>query len=244
MQYKTEHICTRCYTSVEVLSEKEGNGYPVYGICDKCVEILKKHWVDQINKKGDEYQKFTFDKFVISKENQKSVEVCRQFAERKLSRFGLWLYSENAGNGKTHLSYAVLKHWLKEVYEPKMDSNNHVPCPFVDTTEPDLLLRIRATYRNDDGEDEKDVLNEFKEAEFMILDDIGKTNANDLSFMQRTIYTIIDYRYLRHKLTIITSNKNGAELQHYLGAYTFDRLRGMSEKVTEIHGESYRGKML
>jgi DNA replication protein DnaC len=199
-------------------------------------------WVKKIDGKGAEYENFTFDKFSVSKDNQKSVEICKQFAYRKLSRFGLWLYSPNAGNGKTHLSFATLKKWLIDSYEPQMDKNKHVPCPYTETTEPDLLLRIRSTYKNNNGEDENDVLDEYKNAEFMILDDLGKTNANDLSFMQRTIYTIIDYRYLRHKLTIVSSNKNGAELQQYLGIYTFDRLRGMSEKITEIFGESQRGK--
>jgi DNA replication protein DnaC len=242
MEYNIESVCPRCYANTTVKSEKEGNGFPVYEICDKCVSILKKHWIEQINNKGEEYKHFTFSDFVTLKDNQKNVEICKKFAERQIPRFGLWLYSPDAGNGKTHLSYATLRHWIENVYEPEMGKNNRIVCPYADVTEPELLLRIRSTYRSNEGEDESDVLDEYKNVEFMILDDIGKTNANDLSFMQRTIYTIIDYRYLRHKLTVISSNKNGAELQQYLGLYTFDRLRGMSEKVTEIHGESYRGK--
>jgi len=242
MEYEVENVCPRCYCNGITKSDKESNGFPLYVVCDKCVSALKKHYIEQINKKGEEYKHFTFDDYIISKENQRNVDICKQFAERKLTRFGLWLYSPNAGNGKTHLSYAVLKHWIENSYEPKISEGNQISCPYIDITEPELLLRIRATYRNNEGEDESNILEEYKNAEFMILDDIGKTNANDLSFMQRTIYTIIDYRYLRHKLTVVSSNKNGAELQLYLGAYTFDRLKGMSEKVTEIQGESYRGK--
>jgi DNA replication protein DnaC len=242
--FDIESVCPRCYKSSIVQSEQEGNGYQVSKLCEKCTAAIKAHWIQQIDSRGMEYQKFSFEGFEISKDNQKSVDVCKQFAESKLTRFGLWLFSPNTGNGKTHLSFATLKHWIDKTYIPKVARMEDDPrSPYAYSNENDLLLRIRATYKNGSNEeDESDVVDEFKNAEFVILDDLGKTNASDLSFMQRTFYTIIDYRYLRHKLTIVTSNKNGAELQQYLGLYTFDRLRGMSEKVTEIHGESYRGK--
>jgi DNA replication protein DnaC len=243
MEYEINIQCPLCYKEGIEKSETEGDGFPKYKLCTDCIKATKHKWVKNINNKGVEYEYFTFGNFVVSKENQKGVDICKQFASRKIDRFGLVLYSPNAGNGKTHLSFATLKQWILESYEPQMDRNSHhVPCPYIETTETDLLLRIRSTYKTNGGEDESDVIDEYKNADFMILDDIGKTNPNDLSFMQRTIYTIIDYRYLRHKLTIVSSNKNGAELQQYLGAYTFDRIRGMSHKVTEIHGESQRGK--
>jgi DNA replication protein DnaC len=243
MSFTTSVQCPRCYKESQEDSEKESNGFPVYKLCVNCVESIKQKWINKINSTGIEIERFTFDKFIISKENNKAVEICKKFANREIDRFGLWLYSLNTGNGKTHLSYAVLKQWILSKYIPIIDSNtHHIPCPYAVTTEPDLLLRIRSTYKDNSGEDENNILDEYKNVEFLIIDDLGKTNANDLSFMQRTMYTIIDYRYLRHKLTIVSSNKNGAELQQYLGLYTFDRLKGMSERVTEIHGESYRGK--
>lgn len=234
-----QQTCPRCYNTKEI--EGEGNGFPEYKLCPNCVKSIKQNWIKKINEKCFEYGHFTLDDFVVSKENQRGVTICKQFAERKIPRFGLWLYSPNAGNGKTHLSIAILKHWIDTVYDPSLDDNGRTILPFGIVSETELLLRIRASYDGKD-ENEREILDEYKEVEFLVLDDLGKTKANDLSFLQRTMYTIIDYRYMRHMLTVVSSNMNGAELQQYLGLYTFDRLGGMSEKVTEIYGETHRKK--
>lgn len=240
--FDIQKVCPLCYEYSDAQSETDGNGYPVKELCEKCIARIKNSYIEKINQRGDEYLRFTFDNFKASKENQKQVSICKQFANREIDRFGLWLYSPNAGNGKTHLAIATMKHWILNTYKPKVDSDGRLLLAYADISEPELLLKIRSSYRDGSREDEDEILSTYKEAEFLVLDDVGKTNANDLSFLQRTMYTIIDYRSIRHKLTVITSNKNGAELQQYLGLYTFDRIKGMSQKVTEIFGESWRGK--
>jgi len=242
MEFDIEIICPRCREEKTIQSDKDSNGFPIYKLCDVCISKIKQTWIKKINSKGIEYERFTLDKFVVSKENQKQFDVVKSFAGRKIDRFGLWLYSPNTGNGKTHLAIAALKHWIENSYVPKLDRNGFVECPYSEISEPELLLKIRSSYNNGSDLNESEILDEYKNVEFLVLDDLGKTNASDLSFMQRTIYTIIDARNIGHRLTVFTSNKNGAELQQYLGMYTFDRMRGMSHKVTEIHGESHRGK--
>lgn len=113
--------------------------------------------------------------------------------------------------------------------------------PFEVITEPSLLLRIRASFCDSSAEQEGQIIERFGSVPFLLIDDVGKYESADLKFLQRIMFSIINERYLHHRLTLITSNKSGAELERYLGDYTFDRICGMTNnKITAVVGESYR----
>ena len=238
--FDIEITCPLCWQGSTVKSEIEGNGFPKYQVCSGCSARAIATWIRRINATGPEYERFTFEQYELSGSMGKKVAACKVFAERKVDQYGLWFFSEQPGNGKTHLAIATLKHWLSQLKSLNFE-NGFLLTPFEITSEPDLLLKIRATFKPDSTTDEQDILDIYQQTDFLVLDDIGKYAVSDLSFMQRVIFSIIDYRYTRHKLTVLTTNKNGASLQQYLGAYTFDRICGMTgNKMIEVVGESYR----
>jgi DNA replication protein DnaC len=214
-----------------------------YHICEKCLPKIRQNWVDQINKIYVEFQHFDFEHFTVSAENKPKIETCKQFALRKLDRYGLLLFSTQVGNGKTHLAVATLKHWILNCAVPYYEYPTQVKQPYEVVSEPTLLLKVRSSYDGDGKEKEWDIVVKYSNVEFLIIDDVGKYTVGDSNFLQRVLYNIINERYMNHKLTIITSNKGGAELKAYLGDSTFDRICGMTgNKNTEIMGTSYRQK--
>ena len=213
-----------------------------YSICDACLTEVRLLPVRTIVNMCVEYKMMSFDTF---KEvgNIKAVKTCKEFAHRKVDRFGLMLHSAAPGNGKTHLGIATLREWLMESWIPFYEFPTAYVKPFEIVTEPNLFLDIRKTFGRDSELTEWDITERYSKVEFLLIDDVGKYSANDSKFLQRVWYNIINERYLNHRLTVITTNKNGAELQYYLGEYTFDRICGMVQnKITEVFGESWRKK--
>ena len=80
---------------------------------------------------------------------------------------------------------------------------------FVYTNVPELLMELRRTYKNE-GVDEIDVINKYKNARLLILDDVGVMKSTEWAY--QTLYTIIAHRYDEMKTTFYTSNYSLNEL--------------------------------
>lgn len=210
-----------------------------------CLPCLVKHRniiANSIDNICALYRNMSFDTFDC-KLNTKVVETCKNFADMGTGRCGLLLYSKQAGNGKTHLGISTLRKWILDSYVPLYDKNGFLPlgASYEIITEPNLFLLIRKSFQVGSDENEYDITYKYTACQFLLIDDIGKYSVSDASFLQRVWYNIINERYLNNRLTVITSNKNGAELQSYLGEYTFDRICGMTHnKITEVIGTSRR----
>jgi DNA replication protein DnaC len=132
-----------------------------------------------------------------------------------------------------------LKYWILNRWIPYYGDSGHKD--FAVITEPELFSEIRDTFNGHSELSEKDVVDKYAKTTFLVVDDLGKYSVGEPSFLQRIWFSIIDERYCHHRITVVTTNRNGAELQEHLGVYTFDRLRGMAQsKITKIVGESKR----
>jgi DNA replication protein DnaC len=149
------------------------------------------------------------------------------------------------GVGKSHLSCAIIHHVLN-----KWDG---VPRerPVLFITEPQLFLRLKATFNVPDGdrtwrETEDDVMKELTTVPLLVLDDVGKMEQSDMRFVQRTLFAVIDGRYSNQLPMVITANLDGQGIREHLGAgrgneASFDRLVEMTGgKFHEMKGASYR----
>lgn len=234
-----EKICRFCHNTNGRIFFNDNN-YSNH-VCQICNTKITDKWLESINNLNPEYAKFSFDSFDITKINQKQVDVCKDFSLCKTDRDCLLLYSENAGNGKTHLAISTLKLWIKNCDIFVVLKYGFTDIPFEIVTEPSIFLEIRKTFQQGYGNDEATIIEKYAKTPMLLIDDVGKYNPSDLSFVQRVMFSIIDERYLNHRKTILTANKSGSNLRQYLGDYTFDRLCGMTgNRITGIFGESYR----
>ncbi len=226
--------CYHCKTTKEI------KPYGNFSMCPLCLKWLRELKLELVNNMCIEYSKMALNNFVVG-QNATAVKKCREFAEGKSKSYGLFLYSKEPGNGKTHLGISILKHWILNTWTPYFTDSIAVAKMFEIVTEPELLLEIRRCFSPNSEINEADITEKYSKVEFLLVDDLGKYAVSDASFLQRVWYNIFNERWLNHRITVVTSNKNGAELKEHLGDYTFDRICGMTNRqVVEISGGSKR----
>lgn len=139
---------------------------------------------------------------------------------------GLYL-GGGVGTGKTHLAVALMNELIRE---------KRVPCLFV--TIPELLDNLRGTY-DDPNRDIDDWMEAVKNADFLVLDDLGSEKAT--AWVQERLFVIINHRYLESLPTVITSNTRPINLPRQLGERTASRIFSMCTGI-EFEGADYRYK--
>jgi DNA replication protein DnaC len=147
------------------------------------------------------------------------------------------------GVGKSHMAVALMRQYLESLkpeydeqggeYKLNMGKPVHLPM-FVEV--PELLLRIRDTYRDSSGtfidkgvETEKDIVDLFSKAPFLVLDDLGTEKASEFSTLM--IYLIINRRSTSGRPTVITSNLELGEIRERLSDRISSRIKGMCRTV-------------
>lgn len=199
--------------------------------------------------------KFMTEEFgTFDKERQlKAYEKCLGYANNypltnPRGYSSLLLFSEHSwGVGKTHLVCSIAHHILGRW------TGEDTGCPVLFISEPDLYMRITATYNysleeKSYRESETDIIKQLTAVGLLILDDVGKRRVTDPRFVQRIMFSIIDGRYKAILPMVLTANLDPERLRVYLGGgqedeATFDRLLEMTGgKFLEIEGESYRRK--
>lgn len=160
---------------------------------------------------------------------------------------GLFLSSINPGVGKTHLMAAIY-HYIVDNWDGARAFKEHGggkfdPIrPILFITDHDMFTTIRATYdRQPDALSEQQVINNFKSAPLLIIDDILKMKPADLTFAQRIYYEILDHRYSRGLPVYATAQKTTQELVASLSAPVMDRLIVLTGKnEINMRGQSQR----
>ncbi len=241
---------------------------------DYCPECSRKYWEEQKRKEEEaennriqaqrerwrsecgiplHFRDSRFENFNMSVDKSivKMEKQCQEYAEKfsftnpQLSKtilmfsFGIW------GLGKTRLvcatANAILDKW--KAGDPGM-------CPVTFISEPQLFLRIRATFNRQNGESHKetedDIYRKLTRVPLLILDDVGKEEVSDPRFVQRVLFAIINGRYENMLPIIITANLDADGLDRHMGgdrgnSASMDRLIEMTGNIFwELKGQSYR----
>ena len=137
------------------------------------------------------------------------------------------------GVGKTHLSVAILRQLVEEC------GVRGIFCDFSD-----LLERIKATFSPTNPDSADDVLAPYRDADLLVLDELGAQRPTP--WVQDVLYGLINTRYNRRRMTIVTSNysdavgPNGEEpLEKRVGTMVRSRLHEMCDLVV-LDGSDYR----
>jgi DNA replication protein DnaC len=175
-------------------------------------------------------RRYTFANFDQSVSNsatkalQKAWAYFSDWEENKEDGRGLY-FCGDVGTGKTHLAVAV----MNELIQTK-----RVPSLFV--TVPELLDNLRGAY-NDPGHNLDEWMAAVKNADFLVLDDLGSERPTE--WVQERIFVIVNHRYREALPTIFTSNTEPEDLPAQLGERTASRIIAMCEGV-KLRGADYR----
>lgn len=125
---------------------------------------------------------------------------------------GLYFYSYVKGSGKTRLAISI-GNALMNVHK--------VPVKFITTI--DLLGEIKRTWNKNAEFTQSDLIEAINNVAVLILDDIGAETPKD--WISEVMYSIMDHRMTKKKVTIFTSNMKVEELEHE------DRIKNRIEKM-------------
>jgi DNA replication protein DnaC len=139
---------------------------------------------------------------------------------------GLYFYSKTKGSGKTFLSTILGNELTRRGKRVRWYGVTN------------LLQDIKASYDRESGTSSAEIINLCKTAEILILDDIGVEKQS--SWVNETMYTILDERLTHARPTIFTSNIRPLELQY--DARVTDRISRMTELI-EMPEENVRQRL-
>jgi len=176
----------------------------------------------------------SFESFL---ENPRAVDECLKYKDG-----GLVLYGAT-GCGKTHLAISVMRERLKNSIKRIMDrewksGHSYTPERSKFITIPDLLLEIRASFKDGSDKTEEEIINNYSTVPFLVMDDLGSEKTTEFSIT--TLYIIIDRRDRELLPTVVTTNLSSQEIEEKLDARISSRLAGW--KNIKINMPDYRKK--
>lgn len=178
------------------------------------------------------YTTRTFTNYHADTEQQKRVlSVAANFSKLiagKKTGAGL-IMSGNVGTGKTHLACAIGNEFMR--------SGGSV----LFITVAAIIRRIRETYNRNSTKTEQEAIDEFREIDLLIIDEVGIQKGTESE--EYLLFEIINDRYSYYKSTVLMSNLNAAEIQQHMGSRVMDRLREDGGKFVALDWESYRGRV-
>jgi DNA replication protein DnaC len=108
------------------------------------------------------------------------------------------------GVGKTHLAQIVKNHW-------------GYGCIF--RGEAKLLAEVRQSYRDSNGQGERQIIRKYRDAPLLIIDDLGTAYVKEgtMAWYEDLMWRLLDDRSVRNTPTMITTNLTLAKLTLRLG---------------------------
>lgn len=121
---------------------------------------------------------------------------------------GSWYFFGPVGTGKTGLAVGYARTWVFG------DTLGDVRFRSV----PDLLTELRDTYsRRENGRTEMDILNDCRDADLLVLDDLGAEQVTNSGWLEDRLYQIIGHRHGDDSATVFTSNLSLEQLANRIG---------------------------
>jgi len=220
MKTKPAYKCKTCKDSgIKGDGETHYQNIGVTGkrFCDQCEKGNKmfRDWF-YLPEQQKQHQKFKQDKIARAlrlsnlspvylkakledlKNNKALEETCKLYLEnwKKIKPLGLGYYFwGNVGAGKTYtaaiLANELMKQHFVEVLFLKM---------------PEAVARIKKSFGSDKKDSDKNLFEKMRDAEMLILDDLGIEKVSD--WLADEIYQVVEHRYSNNLPMIITSNQS------------------------------------
>lgn len=221
----------RCQTFGYIIKriEYEGREYEVWEKCPKKEKRdLEIRYQKALRSSGlpPEYINKTLANFE-PEQNSEALSRIKKYITEERWRQGMGLILVGpVGVGKTHLASGIIHELSKR--------DIFVLFLFV----PDFLEELRDTY-DEDYEEEEDKFELAREAQVLVLDDLGTERITD--WAKEKITQLLNYRYNNILPTIVTTNLTLKEMEERIGERALSRLLGRSE-IIPIVGKDRRVK--
>jgi DNA replication protein DnaC len=255
LEDKVEFVCIGTKAFVEGYSNKNGvhtyldtverrNPRPYdckvnHGLCNDCRVEAANVWLKSIC--GEKLHSLSFNNFIKEK-NIKAYDNAVKF--KPIDGKSIMFWSKSPGTGKTHLSIAIVAQYFKNyMLEYKLwgleFSPHKIPANII--TETELIDQIRASFNDNEGEGESEIVKRHTNVSLLLLDDVGKVTFSKDDFLNRIYFMIIDRMYTRKKSLIITCNHPLMELSRHMGQSCVSRLYEMcGNNIFEVKGNDFR----
>jgi DNA replication protein DnaC len=135
------------------------------------------------------------------------------------------ILSGGVGCGKTHLAVGIAK----------LASALGYTGLFVNV--PAWFQELREGYAANDSTLERDRLEEMRQADVLILDDLGAEKPSD--WARERLYLVVDHRNVARRATFVTTNRPLEELELAIGERVMSRLYGDALAIA-LTGADYR----
>lgn len=149
-----------------------------------------------------------------------------KFEKIRETRKGIYIHG-SVGTGKTHIAYALKKHWDEK--------NQYKPAVFWNVTE--LLQNTKDDFDRVAYDKRRDMESLKRSTSLLIMDDIGTEQTSEWVIDQ--LYMLINKRYNDMMPVIFTSNLSIDGLGKVLGDRIASRIVEMCD-VVELSGEDKR----
>lgn len=196
----TGYNCTKCLNRGHIAIPRE-DGSISFLDCD-CMRIRRCVWEMEKSGLKNIIKEKTFDAFTAAHSWQKAIKTgAMAYADKP---DGWLLMCGQSGSGKTHLCTAVCRHRLLAG-----DEVRYMPWR-------DDIANLKALSMDSENRDQ--AMKELKTAQILYIDDLFKTgkaadgSCNPTGSDVSIAFEIINYRYINHLTTIVSTEKTPGEL--------------------------------
>lgn len=176
-----------------------------------------------------------FTNFKIDKYNKDiyklGLKYCEKWHQMKVENIGM-TFMGPPGLGKSFLTFCMANKLLERF------------VPVIAISSINIINKIYESYGKFGEEGEVTIINQLKNADLLILDDLGAEHSGGKGKEKQIIYSIIDSRIRAKKPMIVTTNLNRKQLRIKLTGVdgidrTYDRLLEACP-IIEVEGPSRR----
>ena len=201
-------------------TEKVNQLKGAFEVRNKCWDEVIKDFRPILPKK---FEGMSFGCYRTTNESQKNaLRVARKYHQNAIKNYltGMNLiFFGNYGTGKTMLM-SILCEALNRDYMLR--------CRYVNMV--DLMNNIKATFGTKNDKTAKNVLDDYKKAEVLFLDDIDKVKPSE--YLSEVFYSITNYRTEHELPTVISANHSLEELEAQIyGEATVSRLADINNAI-------------
>jgi DNA replication protein DnaC len=228
-----EEVCPICGGNGTYFDHWDSEGRPIAKVCE-CNKAVIAQLRIKMSGVPKELRDKTFknydykDKPELKKALNTAVQYCRDFEKIRNTKNNSIAFLGQSGCGKTYLAAAIFNN---------LSDNGNIDIAYFKYREQMTRFKQIAL----DKERYSATINQYKNADLLIIDDLMKGKITDAD--RNPLFEIVDHRYTKRLPIVFSSEKDFSELLDYDEA-VMSRLYEMSRgRQVVIHGREYNYRL-